>query len=311
MNGPEQLWMVWLVAFLTLGIYSYLYSDNRLYRILLNIMIGLGVGYGFVIAWKQTISPKWWEPAWGDFVVPQTSNGGVFHWIAALFSYVGTHLWPVSYWLILGILGAFWYLQLTRKYTWLSRIVIGLSIGSGAGVVFKSSFLMNAPQITDSFRPLVARQPSALWPNGAPLIGTVGRIDFWPALWQSVNNIIFVGAIICVMVYFFFSFSHDRKSIATTAKIGRWVLMISFGAFFGNTVMTRMAVFLERLKYLIQTWAPAPMPLFDSRIVSCLYALALVVLFVVGIWLLKPRKPYKKPEMVGEEFPGAPTGGEV
>jgi hypothetical protein len=39
-----------------------------------------------------------------------------------------------------------------------------------------------------------------------------------------------------------------------TARLGRWLLMVSFGAFFGNTVMTRMAVFLERLQFLLRDW---------------------------------------------------------
>jgi hypothetical protein len=38
------------------------------------------------------------------------------------------------------------------------------------------------------------------------------------------------------------------------ARTGRWLLMISFGTFFGNTVMTRLAVFLERVQFLLYEW---------------------------------------------------------
>jgi len=32
------------------------------------------------------------------------------------------------------------------------------------------------------------------------------------------------------------------------------MLMIGFGAFFGNTVMTRMSILLERMMFLIDDW---------------------------------------------------------
>ena len=38
-------YLIWLAAMVTLGIYTYLWSDNKLYRMLLNVMVGLGVGY--------------------------------------------------------------------------------------------------------------------------------------------------------------------------------------------------------------------------------------------------------------------------
>lgn len=223
-------WQIWLAAVVTLGIYSYLISDNKLYRLLLNIMIGLGVGYNFIIMWKQVLQPLWWEPMAQGFAA--VMNGFAPGSAKAL-------------WVLVGLLGTLWYFQFSRKYLWLSRIVIGMTLGAGAGVVFKQQLLMNMPQIADSFRPLVARA------DGTPLVGgSAAPIS----LWMSLNNIIFVGTIVCVMVYFFFSFEHKWAPVRNTAKLGRWLLMISFGAFFGNTVMTRMAVFLERLQFLLRDW---------------------------------------------------------
>ncbi len=268
----DQLWQIWLAALITLGVYSYLYSDNKLYRILLNISIGLGVGYNFIIMWKQTVGPKWWDPMNAGFIaLIKGQPGGA----SAL-------------WIIVGLLGVLWYFQLSRKYFWLSRIVIGMAVGSGAGVVFKASFLTNAPQITDSFRPLISGSPTALWSNGTPILSGIGEFS----LMQTMNNILFVGTIVCVMVYFFFSFSHDRKAISSTAKTGRWLLMISFGAFFGNTVMTRMAVFLERLQYLIDEWIKYAMP-HTSAIAWAIIGVA--VLIIIVLYLLLRQRPPKTP----------------
>jgi len=223
-------WQIWLAAIVTLGIYSYLLSDNKIYRLLLNIMIGLGVGYNFIIMWKQVLQPLWWEPMTQGVVALR--NGFAPGSAKAL-------------WVLVGLLGTLWYFQFSRKYLWLSRIVIGMTLGAGAGVVFKQQLLMNMPQIADSFRPLIARA------DGTPWVGGSAAPFSW---WMSLNNILFVGTIVCVMVYFFFSFEHKWTPVRHTAQLGRWLLMISFGAFFGNTVMTRMAVFLERLQFLIRDW---------------------------------------------------------
>lgn len=226
------VWQTWLAAVVTLGIYSYLWNDNRLYRILLNIMIGLGVGYNFVVIWKNVLGPLWWQPMTAGF--------------AAVFNGFGPGSWN-ALWIVAGLLGVLWYFQFSRKYIWLSRIVIGMMLGAGAGMVFKQQLLLNAPQITDSFRPLIARA------DGSPVLGGSGAPL---SLWMSLNNIIFVATIVCVMVYFLFSFEHTARPVRATARTGRWLLMISFGAFFGNTVMTRMAVFLERVQFLMDDWRP-------------------------------------------------------
>ena len=255
-------WQIWLAAIVTLGIYSYLWSDNKLYRMLLNVMIGLGVGYSFIVMWKSVLGPLWWDP------------------MAAGFAAVGRGFAPGSagaLWILAGMLGLLWYFQFSRKYLWLSRIVIGMMLGAGAGVVFKQQLLLNAPQITDSFRPLVARA------DGSPLLGGSAAPL---SLWMSVNNIIFVGTIVCVMVYFLFSFEHKSAPMRATAKTGRWLLMISFGAFFGNTVMTRMAVFLERLQFLTTEWQPI-VPMWMWVVLA--FALALAVL--TGVTRARRRKP--------------------
>ncbi len=221
---------VWLAAIVTLGIYSYLWRENRFYRLLLHLMIGLGVGYNFVITWKQVLAPLWWQP------------------MVAGFAAIGQGFAPGSaqaLWLLVGLLGLLWYFQLSRRYFWLARIVIGLMLGASAGVVFKQQLLLNMPQFADSLRPLLARA------DGSPLVSD-SPAPF--SLAMSLNNLIFVATLVCVMVYFLFSFEHRSKPVRGAARAGRWLLMLSFGAFFGNTVMTRLAVFLERVEFLLRDW---------------------------------------------------------
>ncbi len=265
------LWQTWLAAVVTLGIYSYLWNDNKLYRTLLNIMIGLGVGYNFIVIWKNVLGPLWWEPMIKGF--------------AAVFAGFAPGS-AGALWILVGFLGLLWYFQFSRKYLWLSRIVIGMTLGAGAGMTFKQQLLLNAPQITDSFRPLIARA------DGSPMIGGTAGQHLSP--WMSLNNIIFVVTIVCVMVYFLFSFEQRSTPMRVTARTGRWLLMISFGAFFGNTVMTRMAVFLERLQFLMNDWRP-----IVPGWMWLVFAGALALAIWINVLRARRRKP-AKPEGVSE-----------
>jgi hypothetical protein len=65
------------------------------------------------------------------------------------------------------------------------------------------------------------------------------------------NNIIIFITLISVMSYFFFSIAHKRPVIAGTAQAGRWLLMIAFGAIFGNTVMARVSLLIDRMQFLL------------------------------------------------------------
>lgn len=305
----QNLLELWLAAVATIGIYSFLYRDNKFYRILLHIILGLGVGYGFMITWLQTLGPLWWDPMLKGYAaihVKQLVNGSfvyhtdIGHWIHS------GGAWAAIYGTILGILGTFWYFQFSRKNLWISRIVIGMTMGAAAGMVFQGQFMLNMPQMTDSFRPLLATGPTPKGQYGEPLLRAGLQHFNMAALAQSFNNILYIAVIVGVMVYFFFSFSHDKKAIAGTAKFGRWMLMITFGAFFGNTVMTRMGVFLQRLQFLTEEWAPAPVRIFGTAYASIIWAGILAALFalIYVVWYI--THPPSKPPMT-EAIEGAPV----
>lgn len=128
-------------------------------------------------------------------------------------------------WVVAIFLGAAWYFQGSQRYGWIARIVIALFLGAGAGLVFRGEFGANWPQVLASFKPLT-----------------------------SVNNVIYVVTILCVMIYFFFSVERSNPVINYGSRLGRWLLMIAFGAFFGNTVMARMSLLIERLQFLFGEW---------------------------------------------------------
>jgi hypothetical protein len=234
MTSPWAFTTILLGGIATLAIYSFLYRENPFYRAFEHVYIGLATGLGVVITLERWLWPKLLKPILdvgpATFATPP-------QWIASRGADLAT---PVPYnplyllYLIPMVFGLGYYAIFSRKYQWVARIVISFSLGYGAGLSFKGFFAEFVPQVVSSFKPL------------------------WvPGDWQAgVNNIIFVGTLVCVMTYFFFSFEHDKPVIKQASAAGRWLMMISFGAFFGATIMARMSLLIERLQFFIEQWIP-------------------------------------------------------
>ena len=130
--------------------------------------------------------------------------------------------------LVLGIL------MLTRlfgKIGWVSRYSLAFIVGATAGVNIMVFFVSNA----------MAQVQATIIPV---FIGTAGSI---------INKLIMVTGVTCGLIYFFFSKEH-KGVFGGAARVGIWFLMITFGASFGYTVMSRMSLMLGRLDYLFGAW---------------------------------------------------------
>ncbi len=136
------------------------------------------------------------------------------------------------YWVFGLVAGLMFYTIYIPRYAWMSRLLMTLLMGMAAGVAFQGFARLYVPQLAASFLPLV--KPT------------------YPYL--LFNNIVIVVTIITVMTYFFFSFEHRSRTIRSSASMGRWLLMIAFGAIFGSTVMARMALLTYRVWFLLYDW---------------------------------------------------------
>lgn len=133
------------------------------------------------------------------------------------------------WWAFAMIVGLMYYTVLSPRFGWMSRLSLGFLMSLwAAGFTFKAFVIQVSPQIKDSFRPIFG-------------------VDFVTAF----NNIVFVAVLLCVMVYFFFSVEHRHILIRGPASLGRWLLMLTFGIVFGNTVMGRFSLFISRLDFLL------------------------------------------------------------
>ena len=81
--------------------------------------------------------------------------------------------------------------------------------------------------------------------------GSVGACFF--GLLDVLYNPILIVGVACCLVYFFFS-KEQKGLFGRVAKVGIWVLMVTFGAGFGYTVMGRIALLVGRAEFLLYDW---------------------------------------------------------
>ena len=66
---PSHDLSVWVGAFLTLCIFSFLYKDNPFYRFAEHLFVGVSAGYFIILNFWTVIVPNLWEPLKHSFAV--------------------------------------------------------------------------------------------------------------------------------------------------------------------------------------------------------------------------------------------------
>jgi hypothetical protein len=224
-----EVFGIWVAAFLTLCIYSFLYRDNPFYRFSEHLFVGISVGYGIVIAIHQGVIPLAWDPLseavtalWTEITgetTPETRNT-----LWGLFKII-----PIA-------IGLLFFARLSPRHTWLIRYPIAILIGFGAGVAIPNVLQAN----------IFAQTRGTIEPFATINAGTLSA-------WDIFGAVLMVVGVICTLTYFFFSMEH-RGPINWLSKSGIAFLMIGFGAAFGNTVMGRLALMIHRVGFLIYDW---------------------------------------------------------
>ncbi|MFH1701070.1 MAG: hypothetical protein ABIE07_10830 [Candidatus Zixiibacteriota bacterium] len=119
---------IWIIAFLTLSLFSFLYKDNPFYKLAEHIFAGLTSGYYFGLVWHSVILQQ--------IVDPMIDQG--------------------KWWLIFpGLLGVLMFSRFTKKYSWISRISLAFVMGTTAGIFLISELHGKVlPQIQATMRSL-------------------------------------------------------------------------------------------------------------------------------------------------------------
>jgi hypothetical protein len=159
---------------------------------------------------------QFWQVLWPNLLQPLTAAATPDRWKFV----VG------------GLLCVLLFTRLFPAISWMSRFTIAALIGTFAGL-----------KVTGFAQAEVVEQVRAtmvpLWIAGDPA--------------SSFNNLVLVVGVITTLVFFFFSKEH-KGVVGGTAKLGIWYLMVSFGAAYGFTVMSRISLLIGRFQFLLDDW---------------------------------------------------------
>jgi hypothetical protein len=126
--------------------------------------------------------------------------------------------------LIPAILGVLLYARFFKRWTWLARWPMAFLVGVGAALSMKA--------IESDF---------------------VRQIEATLIPWNTFNNLVIILGTVLSLTYFFFTVK-PGKVVGGAAKLGRWVLMVSFGAAFGNAVQGRLSLLIGEMQFVLRDW---------------------------------------------------------
>jgi len=228
----RDAFLITMAAFLTLAIFSFLYKDNPYYKFAEHLFVGISAAYWMCVGFWSTLVgnlvPNISEYLSNFFVVP----------------YKGFHF---TYFIPL-ILGVILLMRLSSKHGWISRWALAWIVGTTAGLnlirYLRTDFIS---QVSNTFVPLLVE-----WKGIGPFFSDFSLSSTGQFTMTVSNWVIFI-CVFCGLIYFFFSKEH-KGIFGTASRVGIWVLMITFGASFGYTVMGRVSLLVGRLTYLFGDW---------------------------------------------------------
>jgi hypothetical protein len=296
-----QIAGAWVSIFLTLAVLSFLFDDNPIYKMAEHLFMGVAIGYGIVEAYFNLLKPNLFDKIGHGF----SDDPGQLIYLVPL---------------VLSIMLLF---KISPKYSWVARVPIAILVAAYAAVkitgetsgkligqigasfpnmsdswtqhgmwdwqadgagVFSDVFLvvgLSACLIHFYFSEIDARVQRVGVPLAlgafvvvlgcsfvmSPLEGTVGKA------------VVGLGLALCAAAPFLTLSPH--KHLLT--RFGVMVLMVSFGASFGFTVMGRISLAIGRGQELLgQSQSPEKVEQIHPQMAS-LVALAVIIGFLV-IW---------------------------
>lgn len=124
------------------------------------------------------------------------------------------------------VLGVLLYARFFKGKLWLSRIPMAALVGIGVGLTVRGTITAEfLNQIRATIIPL-----------------------------NSINNIIIVFGVVSVLMFFYFTRKDTNPVFNYSGTLGRYIMMIAFGALFGNAAMGRMSLMIGRLRFLLIEW---------------------------------------------------------
>lgn len=153
MSGPS-LFEIWLMAFVTIALFSFLYKDNSVYRLVEHVFAGLSAGYYIGLIWKSVVIQQLWDPM---------TQGG-------------------QWWLFIpGLLGCLMFARLVPRISWVSRLALAFVMGNTAGVFLISQLHgLVLPQMQSTMTPSLSPEGGVnLLLTAVVVVGVVSTLIYF------------------------------------------------------------------------------------------------------------------------------------
>jgi hypothetical protein len=134
------------------------------------------------------------------------------------------------------VLGIMLLAYLAPRLRWLSALPLAFIVGVGAALAVGGAITgVLIPQIQATMLPL------------NPEIG--------PAQW--IDNAVIIVGTVCTLAYFAFTLRPQTvvgRAVSGMGRVGRWIMILTFGAIFANVVMGRVSLLIGRVQFLLVDW---------------------------------------------------------
>ena len=272
-------------AVVTLGLYSFLFGDNEIYRFIEHLIVGVVAAVGVAVTLDEAFNPIWLKPVGqglavltGGSVSPSVIDPQIYWGIAfglaafvCLFLFIGLRL-PLVGWItsavLLGIgVVLFELVRADTRGSWNPKLLWLLAPipGSMWYMMYTKRYmwlnrliivLMIGAFIGQAFQQNFANLLSQLHGTFKPLwVPEFGDSTFW-WLMEWWGNALFVVVAFAVLFYFVFTFRvGDHPLSRQVHSVSRFFMMIAFGIVFGTVVGTRMGLVTDRIYFLVEEWA--------------------------------------------------------
>lgn len=238
MLSTMDLLGAWLAIFLTVCILSFLYEDNPVYKLAEHVFLGVSIAIGIIEQYYSVFQPN---------LIDKLKGGEALSVVPLV---------------LIGLL----FFKLSRKLDWVARIPIAFIVAVYAGVKLTGEANANLmTPIRASMQDLGdLYERYGLWSMDAAGAGVI-------------SGLVLALGLCATLMHFYFSAALSRP-LRVVSRFGVLMLMLSFGASFGFTVMGRISLAIGRARELMGT---SDSPEHVAQVQPALATLVSVVLVIV------------------------------
>jgi len=238
-TAPDDVLGAWLICFFTLAVFSFLYKDNPFYKVAEHVFVGVGTAFYTLQYYEEGVIGRLYEHM--EQAGRALGEGG-----SGVMDLGGTPVpaaWAIGLRSVAVLLSLMLLVRLFRSGSWAPRWAVATMVGIYAAI-----------KMTGETQSKLVLQVEGLMRK--PLVNP--ELASWGSDWAAVEqtqvfytfaNLVLLVGVLCALLHFVFTFRRG-KVLAGASRVGVVVLMLTFGAMFGFTVLGRYALLIDRIDTL-------------------------------------------------------------